>query len=195
MGKRFEKLGFPKSFRRDVEKIIFTFAKFVVSLFTFAASKGRVDEGRIDAFATQAVHLIFHECDQGRNHKAQRLGIVRLLPFHQRWNLITERLPHPRWHDDQCVLAIEDVLDDPVLRTAKFAKSKLLFQNLRRQVVGWLGRHHHGEGTLISKRLERAPTCPRCDFAGSIFLRRTNLWQYVRGASQLLRRSFAVALV
>lgn len=72
----------------------------------------RVEDGGFDAELGQRIDLILHQGDQGGNDD----GAARA---EQGWYLVAQAFAATRRHEDQCVTALADVVDDFGLRAAK----------------------------------------------------------------------------
>ena len=72
----------------------------------------RVEDGGFDAELGQRIDLILHQGDQGGNDDGAAGA-------EQGRYLIAQTFAAPRWHEDQCVAALADVVDDFGLRAAK----------------------------------------------------------------------------
>ena len=80
-----------------------------------------VDEARGDAVGLQTVHLVFHQRDERRHH--QRQSVHR-----QSRELVAERLPATRGHDDHAMLPCQRIGDDLLLPRTEIVVAEVLLQ-------------------------------------------------------------------
>jgi hypothetical protein len=79
--------------------------------------KAGVNPGDAQIQRRKLAHLVFHECDEGRDDE-------RCATECDGWELIAERLPCPRWHDQEQVTSLDGGAADWFLVGAKARESK-----------------------------------------------------------------------
>jgi len=81
-----------------------------------------VDKGGRDLILHESIHLVFHQCNQGRNDQCH--------PVHeQRRQLVTERFAASRGHDHDRISLFQEGIDDLLLPLSKTGEMKLLVQD------------------------------------------------------------------
>ena len=83
-----------QALRRDQNHFVFAVGETLQAFILFGGGEGRVDEGGGDVAFDQAINLIFHQRDEGRDDEG---GAVEA----ERGELIDERLARAGGHDDQ----------------------------------------------------------------------------------------------
>ena len=80
---------------------------------------------RFLAHAIDYVHLVLHQCNQGRHHDGGA--------FHQeRWQLVAERLAASRRHEHEGVIAVKQVADYLLLFSLETFEAEILLQFCRK---------------------------------------------------------------
>ena len=138
-GNHVDELGFAKPLRRDVQQAVLALRDAGVSRLSLVARQRRVDEGCVNPALPERVNLILHQRDQRRHHERQRnaspgIGTTPIggLQRQQRGDLVAQRLPAPRRHDNQRMPAAESTTDDRLLRTAKSCETEIPVQYVNR---------------------------------------------------------------
>ena len=89
----------------------------------FPRCQGGIQEGRRYTRSLQGIHLILHQCDQGRDHHRQSGS-------HQGGQLITEGFSAARWQQRKYIPARQRIRDDRFLtRTKRFKAEHFLQQS------------------------------------------------------------------
>jgi hypothetical protein len=94
-----------------------------MTLFAFGAAQGRIDVRCCNAARGQGIDLIFHQRNQRRDHHCEAVELLRR-------NLIAQRFAHAGRHHHQRVFALQDVIDDDFLQTAKISVAKIFLQKI-----------------------------------------------------------------
>ena len=85
-----------------------------------------VEKGRLDPGLVQGADLVVHQRDQRRDH--DRHAVARLLA-RDRGDLVAQAFAAARGHEHQRVAAVDNVVNDPGLRSAEGLVAKNLAQD------------------------------------------------------------------
>ncbi len=113
-----------QTFGSHIEQIQLPRQKLALDLAGSLPILGGIQIRRVNAQLVEGVHLILHQGNQGRHHHTGAGS-------HQSRNLVTERLAAAGGHQDQGVAALDQGLDNLVLRTTKTVITKNFLKNLK----------------------------------------------------------------
>jgi hypothetical protein len=111
-----------EALRRHVQKLELPGAKLLHAQTPLFAGDLRVDGRRPNALFAQGIHLVLHECEQGRHHDGGP-------PPGQGRQLVAQRLSCSCGHHHQGIRAFGDVLADGPLSRAKRRKAEAAAQD------------------------------------------------------------------
>ena len=124
-------LFFGKRFRSHVQQFCLPFQQILFHFADFHFGEGGIEEvgnAVLCAKATDGIHLVLHQGNQGGNHDSRAL-------LHHGRQLVAHRLSTARGHNHEAILAFQKRLDNLQLITFEFVKTEYGFQRLMNLLV------------------------------------------------------------
>ena len=124
-------LLFGKRFRSHIQQFCLPFQQILFHFVDFHFGEGGIEEvgnAVLCAKATNGIHLVLHQGNQGGNHNSRAL-------LHHGRQLVAHRLSTARGHNHEAILAFQERLDNLQLITFEFVKTEYGFQRLMNLLV------------------------------------------------------------
>ena len=102
-----ERLGL-QSLWGHIQELVITIEALVIGAVHLSTRQAGIEVGRLDVQRAQAIHLILHQRDNGRNNESHTI-------HGHRWDLKCNRLAATRGHQAQCVATSKNRIDDILL--------------------------------------------------------------------------------
>jgi hypothetical protein len=110
-----------ESLRRDIDQFPMTVSKPDEAIASLHRRDGGIDAGCSNSNFLKGIHLVFHQCNQRRDHQTTAFR------GHSR-KLVAERFASACWHDNKRVLPSQDLFDNRFLTLAKAGVTKAFFE-------------------------------------------------------------------